>query len=478
MRAISRSIRKIFFLILTIITVIITALSLSSCKTLGEDVIASSDTFEVTRGDIIQTTSTSGYVDSSEKNDYSIATQGKVLHALEKGDIFNKGDVLLEIDNSRQKLLIAQAEENLEAARNSFSIAQINYQRALDANHIAIQLAETSSQQAELATISALKALENANNMADKSEKSAKVALENAKKLLNEAKDEPLIPDTQLAQYEANVDSAEANYDSVAAQGRSTAESAKNAYEQSILGQSASYWSNLSSTQSAKSQVEATAVNIKQAETQINLSEISLELARLDVDDNIIYAPYNGIVLSSTYKEGQYASPGMNAISIISNDFIIKADINEADIVNLKVGQDVDIILDAYPEIKFKGKIIEISRIPTSIGGVVSFDFLVRPDKENAPELLYGLSASLEIIELVSENILYVPIDSIIEEDGKTYVNLVTEDGKVKKTEVVTGAFNYEFIEIKSGLSEGDTVLISSINYGELIKESLEPETD
>jgi HlyD family secretion protein len=478
MRARSISIRKIFFLILTIITVIITVLSLSSCKTLGKDVLASSDKFEVTRGDIIQTTSASGYVDSSEKNDYSITTQGKVLHTLEKGDIFKKGDFLLEIDNSRQKLLIAQAEENLEAARNSLSIAQVNYQRALDANHIAIQLAETSSQQAELATSNTLKALENANNMADKSEKSARVALENAKKLLDEAKNESLITDTQLAQYEANVDSAEASYDSVVAQGRSTIESAENAYEQSILGQSTSYWSNLSSTQSAKSQIEATAVNIKQAETQINLSEISLELSRLDIDDNIIYAPYDGIVLSSTYKEGQYASPGMNAISIISNDFIIKADINEADIVNLKVGQDVEITLDAYPEIKFKGKIIEISRIPTSIGGVVSFEFLVRPDKENAPELLYGLSASLEITELVSEDILYVPIDSIIEEDGKTYVNLVAEDGNVKKTEVVTGAFNYEFIEIRSGLSEGDTVLISSINYGELIKESLEPETD
>jgi HlyD family secretion protein len=478
----NRTSGKIFFLIVTTIVVTITAITLSSCKTLGEDILADSDTFEVTRGDIIQTITTSGYVDSVEKNDYSLAIQGKVLYILDKDDIFKKGDVLLEVDNSRQELLIAQSEENLNTARNSLSIAKLNYQQALDANHVALQLAETSAQQAELSTRSALVALENANNMADKSEKSAKVALENAKKLLSEAKDEaksnPMITDTQLAQYEANVNSAEANYDSVSAQSQSAAKSAEIAYEQSILGQSASYWSNLSSTQSAKTQIEAAAVNIRQAETQLRLSEISLELARLDVDNNITYAPYDGIVLASTYKEGQYASPGMNAISIISNDFIIKAEINETDVVNLKTGQDVDIILDAYPETTFKGKIIEISRIPSSIGGVVTFDFLVRPEIENAPELIYGLSANLEITEAVSKNVLYVPIDSILEENGKTYVNLVTEDGNIKKTEVVTGASNYDFIEIKSGLNEGDTVLISSINYINAIKSSLEPETD
>ncbi|MDD3819196.1 MAG: HlyD family efflux transporter periplasmic adaptor subunit, partial [Actinomycetota bacterium] len=432
-------------------------------------------------GDIIQTITTSGYVDSVDKNDYSLVTQGKVLYTLEKDDIFRKGDVLLEIDNSRQELLIAQAEENLNAARNSLSIAKLNYQQALDANHIAIQLAETGAQQAELSTRSALVALENANNMADKSEKSAKVALENAKKLFAEAKDDaksnPLITDTQLAQYEANVDSAEANYDSVSVQSRSTVKSAEIAYEQSILGQSTSYWSNLSSTQSAKSQIEAAAINIRQAETQLRLSEVSLELARLDMD-NITYAPYDGIVLASTYKEGQYASPGMNAISIISNDFIIKAEINETDVVNLKTGQDVDIILDAYPETTFKGKIIEISRIPTSTGGVVTFDFIIKPDRENAPELIYGLSANLEITEAISKNVLYAPIDSIIEENGKTYVNLVSEDGSIKKTEVVTGASNYDFIEIKSGLNEGDTILISSINYINAIKDNLESEAN
>ncbi len=463
----SRLIRKKFFIInatFVIITIIMVSSGLSSCKSIG-DTSKLLDKFEVTRGDIVQAITTSGYIDSGEKNDYSINVSGEVLHALSKDDVFSKGDVLIEIDNSRQELLIAQSEENINLAKDSLALAKISYQQALDYNHIALQLAETGSQQAELSTHNAFIALENSNNIADKSKKSAEVALENAKKILAEAKNEPLITDTQLAQYKANVDSARASYESAIAQGRSTAESAEGAYEQSNLGQSTTYWSNLSSTQSAASQIEVAAKNINQAETQLRLSEISLELARLEIDNNIIYAPYDGVVLSSSYKEGQYASPGINDISIISSDFVIRADINEIDVINLEIGQDVDIRLDAYYETNFKGKIIKISQIPTNIGGVVSFEFLVKPEIKNAPKLLYGLSASLDIITSGVENVLYVPIQSVFEEDGKTYVDVVAGDGNIEKREIYTGTFNYDFIEIKSGLSEGDNILISPVHY-------------
>ena len=62
-----------FFLILTIITIIIASLNLLACRAIGdsqEDV----ETFEVTRGDIIQTVNTSGYVDSTIQNEYSLAS--------------------------------------------------------------------------------------------------------------------------------------------------------------------------------------------------------------------------------------------------------------------------------------------------------------------------------------------------------------------------------------------------------------------
>ena len=96
---------------------------------------------------------------------------------------------------------------------------------------------------------------------------------------------------------------------------------------------------------------------------------------------------------------------------------------------------------------------------------MVSFELIVKPEIENGPKLLYGLSASLDITTSSSENVLFVPIQSVYEEDGKSYVDLVAEDGSTEKTEVTTGIFNYDFIEIKSGLNKGDTILISPAQY-------------
>ena len=425
---ISKITGKFFFIITVIAIIIIALLNLTACNRLG-DISEIMDTFEVTKGDIIQTVTTSGYVDSSEQNGYSLSASGKVLSALSKGDTFSKGDSLIEIDDSRQELLIAQAEENLNTAKNSMALARISYQKALDANHIALQLADTNTSLSEQSVQNALTALEGANK-----------SLDLAKKNISST-------DLQIAQASTQSHSAEG------------------AYQQTLINQSSTYWSNLSSTQSAASQIEVTAKNINQAEIQLNLSQISLELVKLDIDSGTIYAPYNGIVLSSAYKEGEYAGPGVPAISIISSDFIIKADINEIDVVNLQLGQDVDIRLDAYYENEFSGKIINISPISTNIGGVVSFELIVKPEIENGPKLLYGLSASLDITTSSSENVLFVPIQSVYEEDGKSYVDLVAEDDGIEKTEVTTGIFNYDFIEIKSGLNKGDTILISPAQY-------------
>jgi len=488
--------RKIF-LILTIITIIIALLNLLACRAI-RDSQEDAETFEVTKGDIIQTVNTSGYVDSIIQNDYSLAASGKVIYTLEKGDTFSKSDMLIEIDSSRQELLITQAEENLNIAENSLELARLSYQQALDANHIALQLADTNTSLSEQATQSAYKALEDANDLAKKSAESASTALVNTRNIANQSiqsaktawdEAEKILAEAVaagttsilLAQYEANANNAEANYEAVKAQynanidtaegtyestqsqSSSSTDTAQSSYEQSLLNQSSTYWSNLSSTQSAASQIEVTAKNINQAEIQLNLSQISLELVKLDIDGGTIYAPYNGIVLSSAYKEEEYAGPGVPAISIISSDFIIKAEVNETDVVNLQLGQDVDIRLDAYFEDKLNGKITEISPISTNIGGVVSFELIVKPEIENGPKLLYGLSASLDITISSVEDVLYVPIQSVFEEDGKSYVSIPGEDGTINKTEVTTGVFNYDFIEIKSGLNEGDIILISPI---------------
>jgi len=420
-----KMIRKII-LIAAAIIIIIAMFNLLACRAIGDDQ-ENSETFEVARGDVIQTVNTSGYIESETENSYSLMTSGKVVYCLEKGDTFKNGDILIEIDTGRLKLLVAQAEENMSVAENSLSLAKLNYQQALDANHIALQLAEENKKLSDLSVQNTLTALEDANEY------------------LSLVEEETLSTDALISQASAGSHSAEG------------------LYNQAIINQSTTYWTNLSSAQSAARQIEITAKNISQAESQLELSRINLDLVNLDVDNSIIYAPYDGIVLSSAYSQGEYAGPGVPAISVISSAFIIKAEVNETDIVNLKIGQNALIRLDAYYENAFGGKITEISLISTNIGGVVSFELTVKPDAADIPTLLYGLSASLDIVTSSVEDVLYVPVQSVFEENGKSYVNVSGEDSSIKKSEVTTGIYNFDFIEIKSGLDEGDIILISPI---------------
>lgn len=448
-----------------IIIITISPFLMLSCKPEGGffgDSVEGFETFEVIRGNIIQTVSASGNVDSKYSNSYSLKTSGDVLQALEKGDSFKKGDVLIELSSQRMQLLLEQAEENINVSQISLDLAKVNYQQALDANHVAVQLAETNTQLAELAAQNAYKALEGANNTAAKSIESSRVALENAEKLYQEAKDETLLTDVQKKQYEVNIDSAEAAHESAKAQGQSSSSSAEGAYEQSVLNQSTTYWTNLSSTQTAETQMAITASNIEQAESQLRLAQISLELVGLDSDDHILYAPYDGIVLSSVYKSGEYAGPGVPAMEIASNEFVIISEVNETDIINMMIAQEVDVSLDAYYLEQLKGKILEISPVSTNVGGVVSYKITVELEAQDRVKLMHGLSASLTIITSDTGDILSVPIEAVSEENNVQYVNILLEDGSAEKKEVVTGIFNYDFIEIKSGLSEGDIVIVSS----------------
>jgi len=461
------SLKKKASIISLIIVMITMTFLLFSCKPeggmFGGSPEGTVETFEVTKGNIIQTVSTSGNVDSRYSNNYSLSASGTVLKALEVGDTFIIDDVLIELESSRTELLMAQAEENIKISQTSLELAKLSYKQALDSNHIAVQLAETSKEQSELASASSYKSLENANNMASKSIESARIALENAESLLAIAEGSLLVSDTLKEQYRGGVDSAAAAYEAAKAQSRSSKDTAESGYDQSLLSQSTTYWSNLSSQQAAEAQIAITAKNIEQAEIQLRLAGINYELLSLDSDSHIIFAPYDGIVISSAYKTGELAGPGVPAVNIASSEFVIRAAVNETDIVNMEMGQEVIITLDAYYNKILKGEILDISPVSSNIGGVVSYIVTAEFQDSSDIKLFHGLSASMDITTSFLEDVLYVPIESVFEENGKESVDLVVGEDLYERVEVETGLFNYDLIEIKSGLKEGDVIVVSGL---------------
>jgi len=196
-----------FFIIFVIFTLLIS--SSAGCRK-TETLM---DTFSVSRGDIITDITTTGTVDTVETKNFSMMQSAEVTKSLKKGDTFKKGDILISIDNSKVEYYASQAEKNLILAEQAIKVAKINYQSALNANHVAIQIAESSNNLAEQQTLYAFKALDNASSLGIANIEAANQSIENAEYYLKKAKDSAISTDLVVAQAKTNADTAEKAYE-------------------------------------------------------------------------------------------------------------------------------------------------------------------------------------------------------------------------------------------------------------------------
>jgi len=272
------------------------------------------------------------------------------------------------------------------------------------------------------------------------------------------------------AQGEQNIEAAENTVESVKSSNYASTGQAETSYEQSIDNQSSDYWSNLTSLQSAEVQIKLTAENLKQAELAVEAAKEELEEAGENLQDYKFSAPYDGVVLSSDFRIGEQAG-GSDTLTLISDDFIVKVTISENDIFKISENNEALITFDAYSGLEFDGRVVEIIPISVNDGGITSFDVSIEFEAGEDIDIYYGLSANASIITQKAEDILYVPIQSVYKEDGKSFVDLLTTFDvepeniieAIEKTEVTTGINDYLYIEIISGLKEGDIIVTSRI---------------
>jgi len=175
--------------------------------------------------------------------------------------------------------------------------------------------------------------------------------------------------------------------------------------------------------------------------------------------------------MSSDYRVGESASQGGTGISIISDEYLVSAAVSENDIARISIGNPTSITFDAYPNQDFTGSIKRIIPISIDEGGIIYYEVLIGFENIESLEIFYGLSANVSIETVRAENVLFVPIQSVYKEEGKSYVDLqvsgqVDHDNisqSVKKVEITTGINDYFYIEVTSGLKEGDVIITSRI---------------
>ena len=180
--------------------------------------------------------------------------------------------------------------------------------------------------------------------------------------------------------------------------------------------------------------------------------------------DGCLYADGGGIVTEVSCEAGdRLKTKGSTLLSYAApTDMTISVDVAQEDVVDLKVGDAVDITFTAYEDASYAGSIQTIHTTSTSEGSsTVSYSVVIAVEGDTS--LLYGgMTADVIFVTKQRENVLIVSRKAIVEENGKTCVYYQNASGAMELKEVVTGLDNGVGVEIVSGLEEGDTIYLAS----------------
>jgi HlyD family secretion protein len=158
------------------------------------------------------------------------------------------------------------------------------------------------------------------------------------------------------------------------------------------------------------------------------------------------------------------------AFSITTNDIVVlTANVDELDILSLELGQSATVVLDALPDEVFQGEVIRISNIGTSQSGVTTYPVTIRIIIPEELSVKIGMNSSATIVTSSTENALIIPMSALQEMRGESFVMVAGEEtsGDMQaggnfplgeRRVVTTGLSDGNFVEILSGLNEGETV--------------------
>lgn len=220
-------------------------------------------------------------------------------------------------------------------------------------------------------------------------------------------------------------------------------------------------------------------LTVKTSSLKLEDLELQLQTAEEQLQDYKIYAPFDGTITLDGIEQGNSIKQGDILGSVANYDimeFVI--DVDELDISKIAVGQTANVTIDALEETNtkpLKGTVTEIAVEGTSSDGVSTYPVTIQLGyNEN---LKGSMNANAEILVSQKTGVLYVPVDAVQKRNGKSFVTVVktTEDDKAESSSqgkgtsqeterrgVKTGISTEEYIEIVSGLSEGEEVIVTS----------------
>ncbi len=176
----------------------------------------------------------------------------------------------------------------------------------------------------------------------------------------------------------------------------------------------------------------------------------------------LLSAPISGQVIVGTVQPGQAVTTS-DAVIVLSDKLIVRAQVDETDIGKVKAGQQAVVGLDAYPDVKINASVEHIYYESKTSNNVTVYSVDLVP--ESIPDFIRsGMNANIDLVQDSKKDILVLPLTAVQKENGESYVLISPAEKPVKKA-VVTGIADDKKVEIVSGLTEEDEVLVKSKKY-------------
>jgi macrolide-specific efflux system membrane fusion protein len=177
-----------------------------------------------------------------------------------------------------------------------------------------------------------------------------------------------------------------------------------------------------------------------------------------------LVAPIDGEVIVATIQPGQAVMTSDAAI-VLSDRLIVRAQVDETDIGKIKVGQEATIGLDAYPDVKIKATVDHIYYESETVNNVTIYKVDLLP-QEIPSFFRSGMNANVDFVVEKKESALLLAQEAVYGENSESYVLVRNGNGnELAKRQVVLGITQDKNVEIVSGLSADDTVVIRSKKY-------------
>jgi HlyD family secretion protein len=196
---------------------------------------------------------------------------------------------------------------------------------------------------------------------------------------------------------------------------------------------------------------------------QFNLDSAVIDVEIKDLADKLatIVSPINGIVTNiESPIAGVNITPATAEFMIANPDQMkFVANVDETDIGQIRLGQKVIVVLDAYSDEEIEGEVIKIAFASTTTsGGGTAFPVEITLPENAEEKFKVGMNGDAEIIVEEKKDVLYLPLGAIKEKDDQPYVEVI-EGKKIKTITVVTGLSTDTRTEVISGLEEGQKVI-------------------